>query len=963
MSSESLNWPLWLIVVIFGIGAVASRTPLRSPRPDGAQLMSAAYSGKAQSQQRAQARLWEDPLLAGASYLKSSGASYCPPDFSAVANSHVLAVVVPGGPYAHDTEQRSRMRYAIGMAMLSSKYKPVDPDKVGVLRSSINPEQLPLVFEGWEDSKKNKVLVLWISEENLLVNSDPDLYTSLQKTLATLPGLRAVPMVSVLGPATSDGLAAISMDVSGFGKLLYDEQIVKSKENVQVLSPLATAVLDPSQSSWVDSIRTISNDDELAGALVAELRARGIFRDPPYNSVQTNYLENIVIVSESDSEYGRKFPDSFDKQARSALSLNKLSYIRRYFYLRGLDGFKGTDRDATHDEKQTPDLQIILQKILSSKASSEKPAGNAQLDYVRRLAKTIQDSQNADSPITAIGICGTDVFDKLLLLQGLREVFSGPLFFTTDLDAAILMPDQYRWARNLIVASAFDLQLRQDAQGEAPPFRDGYQTSLYFTAKNVFLAYPRKVASLDRLPLDPRTYEIGRAGARDLKLPLGGLSNDPRFPNVISPVRLPIKEPLLALMGFCILLTLMIYIRHFIFPPSSLRRSELVQLLFPVIVCIVVGLFAYLVVGYLFKKLQSSPFGEPVAFLDGISVWPSEAIRFIAGAFAVYWIFMLLKKWDRAISQVECKFSVKPTAQCSPLYCRFWTLNYWALPYWIFMWQRPAGSVNFQDLWSHFRLRTTSRARVVRTIMVWVFFFFGGILVFKGFHMPPSPIRGEFARSVDCCVLYFSVIAVTLLNFLVWDCSRLYTRFIHLLTSPDSATVYPSSMLLSLSGPFPSLVGPALLDTRIAAKLTEAVAQAIYFPLIALFLLILARSQLFDNWQMGMPLVLVLGTGFAIVLISGFGLRAAAEKCRKAELDRLKTIRENLAPPTGSTTLAFETRHALKIATIDAAIAEVSGKATGAFARFRENPILKPLLIPASGTAALVLIDYFSNRF
>ena len=101
--------------------------------------------------------------------------------------------------------------------------------------------------------------------------------------------------------------------------------------------------------------------------------------------------------------------------------------------------------------------------------------GEAQLDYVRRLADHIahdlaypeddsggngsSDEERAElggRPV-AVGILGSDVYDKLLVLEALRDRLPRATFFTTDLDARLSHPDLYRRTRNLIVGSAYGL--------------------------------------------------------------------------------------------------------------------------------------------------------------------------------------------------------------------------------------------------------------------------------------------------------------------------------------------------------------------------------------------------------------------------------------------------------------------------------------------------------------------------
>src|SRR5262249_22087699 len=113
----------------------------------------------------------------------------------------------------------------------------------------------------------------------------------------------------------------------------------------------------------------------------------------------------------------------------------------------------------------------------------ERPEGPSQLDYVPRLALEIKERQREaehdHKPLRAIGVLGSDVYDKLLVLQSLYKLFPNVIFFTTDLDARLLHPAELGWSRNLIIASSFDLELGEHLQGAVPPFRDTYQTGKF----------------------------------------------------------------------------------------------------------------------------------------------------------------------------------------------------------------------------------------------------------------------------------------------------------------------------------------------------------------------------------------------------------------------------------------------------------------------------------------------------
>jgi hypothetical protein len=148
-----------------------------------------------------------------------------------------------------------------------------------------------------------------------------------------------------------------------------------------------------------------------------------------------------------------------------------------YTYLRGVDGKQFPKSADKADDKQPTKEEM--------KAGMEYPRGASQLDYLRRLASQLVDEderrrRNGEGEIRAIGVVGTDFYDKLLVFRALRKRFPRAWFFTTDLDAGFLHPDELAQTQNLLVASHFGLTLHPDLQGSVPPFRDSYQTSMFF---------------------------------------------------------------------------------------------------------------------------------------------------------------------------------------------------------------------------------------------------------------------------------------------------------------------------------------------------------------------------------------------------------------------------------------------------------------------------------------------------
>ena len=268
-------------------------------------------------------------------------------------------------------------------------------------------------------------------------------------------------------------------------------------------------------------LRVNSSDQHLAVAIKQELFKRGI-------GVGEN--GRVLLLSEWDTLYGLHLPDTFAaeliqpfpengqknypssnkctmdgiKQAKydeweklqhwSQIYDEDFQCVFRFSYLRGLDGEK-----AKSGDKPTPSSSKSEDKGNRVKSGGvenlEDAEGNSQFDYVRRMANQIaeldqrirNEKKRTDYAIQAIGILGSDVYDKLLILEAMHDKFPDAIFFTNGLDARFLHAEDYKWARNLLLASTFDLTLDRPLQRDIPPFRDSTQTA-YFLATEMALA-------------------------------------------------------------------------------------------------------------------------------------------------------------------------------------------------------------------------------------------------------------------------------------------------------------------------------------------------------------------------------------------------------------------------------------------------------------------------------------------
>jgi hypothetical protein len=260
-------------------------------------------------------------------------------------------------------------------------------------------------------------------------------------------------------------------------------------------------------------VRSIGTDQDQIELLAKELCARGVAH--PSGG-------RVVLLSEWDSIYARSFSEALQRKLRgdcpgSDSSWGKMTF-ESYPYLRGLDG--------ANIDGATKEVRLVPRGDKSKderKDAIEWPESRDQRDYVRRLVARIHDGVEWEEPKTvvrAIGMIGTDVHDKLVLAQVLREAFPDRVLFTTDLDARLMHPDAIRYMRNLVVASSLPLVFELEPQRPGiAPFRDAYQSAAFLSTRYAVAAAEDDGANRLNQELGKRhLYEIGRDGEVELNI-------------------------------------------------------------------------------------------------------------------------------------------------------------------------------------------------------------------------------------------------------------------------------------------------------------------------------------------------------------------------------------------------------------------------------------------------------------
>ena len=974
----------------------------------------------------------------------------------------VLGVMIPGGSYPESVEYRRRMRYAALAALDRMGFAPDDPEHLGYVLPQ-EPQLLPefIAYE-WLSPKGGEgpaILTLWLDEDifgtNAIKHFD-SLVAMLTRRASNEPvvpvdcsadnGPAIAPDFLIIGPSYTSTLQDLLHTIRSepcpkrlrlpifysYGATTDDADILMSVGYPTLQDSVHAAF----HKSGVQVFRAIGTDSRLGAALKAELILRGV--DPAAkancagNPRAERDVEHVVRISERDTFYGRSLPETMTDDFRGAgCAASRVgSYIHRYSYLRGLDGQVSSIGSDAASKAGSPKGDGAGGSDRTSKEKQiERPEGQGQLDYLRRLSLQLAAldhdlRRNGKGTIKAVGVLGSDVYDKLLVLQALRQQFQNVLFFTTDLDARMLHPQEQDWARNLVVASNFGLQLNTGVQADILPFRDGYQTSVYLSTQialyNALHACSNEAGDpwpcIDQEKIGqwldkPRVFEIGRTAAFDFSDPRATACDpstksltecaDMRREIACDPFRISLADCrdihpagsarytpitsnvfrdavlLLFLGGVLIALA-----RGF---GTRISRWIAERRWLPIAVCVanaaVIVAFAFFGAPAWTKLadyLTAHNDGEPISLVQGLSIWPSEAIRataVIASILFLLWAWRLLEDNVREIARTM-RFQLEHQVMVAQVDSEYATWTWWRrlIRRFSFRLTEYAGgplnpsvglSWRAQVFWKRYLYQGRFGSRMLRVAAAVIVYLVVANAVIGYFGAPNTPYRGMRSMLWNSVVLGASVSTMLFVIFFVVDaivfCHQIIQALQIDLARENSNLLDPGGEQIDSHWASSTLhhyhtkfgIAGRHLDSWILMDFitlrTRVVAKLIYFPFIVISLIVLSRSQFFDNWTMPIGLVAVLGCSVLIVSGCAILLRESAESARRKVL---KLLNDDLIRLKGN-----EGRTGQQI---EAIIAQVRDLHEGAFAPYSAQPLFRALLLPLSTFGGSALLDWLT---
>ena len=230
----------------------------------------------------------------------------------------------------------------------------------------------------------------------------------------------------------------------------------------------------------------------------------------------------------------------------------------------------------------------------------------------------------------------------------------------------MLQPEYWNWTRNLIVASHFDLQLKDQFQKSFPPFRDSNQTEIYYQILKLFDASNSDIKNTQSSPL---IFEIGRNGPVYLhhenncenKRPFDTIecffsTPEPSSNNSIHKNYDKQGELKYYLLFICLIAAVLIFTEFEMRPFSG---AQIIWLFITTAILLIFMLYAI----YDTK-------GEPLSFTDGVSIWPTILIRILTCFLAFAFIIKLIRALEVSFFELNHRkiLLVKLDQELEPLF-------------------------------------------------------------------------------------------------------------------------------------------------------------------------------------------------------------------------------------------------------------------------------------------------------
>jgi hypothetical protein len=287
--------------------------------------------------------------------------------------------------------------------------------------------------------------------------------------------------------------------------------------------------------------------------------------------------------------------------------------------------------------------------------------------------------------------------------------------------------------------------------------------------------------------------------------------------------------------------------------------------------------------------------GEPMALLQGVSVWPTILLRALSVVLSIYLLWRAWRKLDENLYEIAQQLNLpKPNLAIAAERKASEGQNLWLKLLRMFSCSvrehQPDLSkpYSINVAWREYVYQGRWLARLVRVVvytalMYCLWFYVISPMLAQGY----APRRGELSKMFFRYTFKAEVISMLAMMYLVFDATWLCLRFVKELCR--GSNVWPSLTRAQ----FESRLGleqgvvDKWIDLDFVAKRTRCISSLIYYPFILIALVILTRSTVFANYNPNLKILLFQGICLIIVFGCALALCWAAQSMRNAAKEKL----------------------------------------------------------------------------
>jgi len=381
--------------------------------------------------------------------------------------------------------------------------------------------------------------------------------------------------------------------------------------------------------------------------------------------------------------------------------------------------------------------------------------------------------------------------------------------------------------------------------------------------------------------------------------------------------------------------------------------------------------------------------GEPMLLFEGVSLWPSIALRLVTLIVSLAFIFLAWAQLDSNLNSLARSMGMTGTARAAErtlennvriiIRIIFMKLKIAARRTKMMLMNREFGNkilymnfnfifnnytkrerinrkkiLNVNEYWSVYIYRCCNFSRMVRVSVCASFMIFAYSLLFLSMRSPVTSGRSIYVVKLYSALTTVDVVLMFFLIALVADATL--SNFLFVRQLAKGRTLWPETthriFIAKLGLEHSRLenkysVLDDWIDLSFISKRTECINRLIYYPFAIIALMIVSRSAVFGDFPLSKPILITQGLSLAIVAGCAIALNRMAEEARSLTQRHLmeeivKSKASPKSPLSGQWASLLDRVNALR---------------EGAFRPFLQQPLFGAVLLPLSGVGWSTLLE------